>query len=285
MSFTEFWKEFYIKYIAYGDYQRELTNNLPTTYGVGTKYHFILSGMMLIFIVWFCFRTRHNSYNELYKKQKKISAFMLIVELLRMVYMLIYRPEVYAWRFDYCNQVCLFMPILILCGFKASFPFLMAVAFWGGTGVMLYPLWVFRDYGGFHLITVQSMISHGLMVLSSLNLARLHKVDIHTDFRTATFGFLCMATISFAMGAIRNENYMALFDPKGLPVLKYLSYPWHIPFVLGIIILGIFLILLLYKKLDKYILVFDLREKYKEYDANYNKEGIKNELQEPNITL
>ena len=159
-----------------------------------------------------------------------------------MIWFNIYRPDTYFIRFDWCNQVCLWMPVCILARFRKSYPFFMGAAFLGGMGVMLYPLWVFRDYGGFHLMSIQSMVSHGLMVLFSILLMRMY--HIKGRFREITLsvciGFTIMALVALMFSLIRNINYMAMLSPKGLPIVHSIPAPFHLFVVLPAELFGFF---------------------------------------------
>ena len=262
MTFSEFWQNFYIKYISYGIYQEELTKNQSATFGVFSKYHFISTSLGILFIILFFKLTKNFSSNRLMRHQKRISFIMLILEILRMIWFIVYRHDKYFIRFDYCNQVCLFMPILILFGAKNIYPFLSATAFLGGAGVLVYPLHVFSDYGGFHIMSIQSMISHTLMVLSSINLVRCHVTNTKKDFKQTYLLFFIMALISFTFSLIRNVNYMAMLSPEGLPLINKVPAPFHIIFVIGAIDLGFYLFFLVEKKVEKYLLCPDIKEKY-----------------------
>ncbi|MCB6574947.1 hypothetical protein LI165_13040, partial [Phascolarctobacterium faecium] len=71
-------------------------------------------------------------------------------------------------RFDWCNQVCIALPLIVLFKREKAYPYIDVLAVMGGLMVLIYPLWVFYDYGGIHTMAVQSMVSHGLMVLIAL---------------------------------------------------------------------------------------------------------------------
>ena len=169
------------------------------------------------------------------------------------------------------------MPILVLIGTKSFYPFLAAVSFWGGTGVLVCPVNVWYGYGGWHFLPIQSMVSHGLMVLSSINLARMFKVNLKTDFIKSAIGFGVMAAIAAFFGFTRGKNYMGVLDPQGLPGISHLPAPWHFFMLIFIIELGIFLFLLAFNYLDKWVLCIDLKEKREEF--------VTNEIQESNSTL
>ncbi len=258
MTNSNFWYNFYIKYIAYGDYQREITKDIPNTFGVFSKYHFISSFLGILFIIVFCKLTWKFSSKQLFKHQKRISLVMLFLEIFRMTWLKLYRPDVYVLRFDYCNQVCLFLPICILLNLKVLFPFLASVSFLGGGGVLVYPLHVFSDYAGFHIMSIQSMISHTLMVLSAINLSRMITINLKKDTLISFGCFILMLVVALIGSLVRNVNYMALLSPDGLPLINHIKAPYHIPFVAGIIMFGLYLYLLLSSKLENKIHCVDI---------------------------
>jgi len=272
MSFQEFWYQFYRKYIGWGTYQTEEldVSQFQRGYGVGSWYHVLISTLIIIFISFYLYRTREYDSDKLYKSQRKISITMLVLEALRFLWYRIYQGFWY-FKFDYCNMVCLFMPVLILMDLKKLWPFLMSIAFWGGTAVLFYPYGVFASLGGLHIVTVQSLVSHGLMALSSFNLARIHKINnLKKDFLVSALGFSVMFVISLVMSYVNNANYMALRDPSGMPLVSLLPFPLHMFAIAGIILLGLYLFLLVCKKCENKILCYDLKDNLKKEGSIYN---------------
>jgi len=270
MILTNFWSDFYTKYIGYGEYQRGLIAGLNTTWGVFSKYHLILMISLLSGFVLFTYLTRNATSKNLEKYQKIVSIVMLVLEVFRTIWLQVYKDEIFFQqdniiRYDYCNQVCLFLPILCLLGVKELYPFMAAVAFWGGGAVMLYPLNIFRFYGGWHIMPIQSMISHGLMFLSSINLTRIHKISLKHDFFISTIGFLMMAGFSLFYNAERGENFMAFKESSGVPIVALMPNPINKIAIISIVVLGIFLYLLVSKHFEQKFLCTDLKEK-KSYD-------------------
>ncbi len=262
MNIKDFFKTIYDRYIGWGEYQTAVLNvgNLPTRFGILSKEHIIMSTSLFLFMGLFTYFTRYYDSKRLEKAQKRISLTMLLLELLRIVWLRIYFPNEHFIRFDYCNQACLFFPILILCGLTIFYPAIMCISFYGGLGVMLYPLWIFKSFGGFHIMSIQSMISHGLMLLTSINLARIHKTNFKKDIKISFILFAIMAVLSFIFSMKRDANYMAMRTSVGVPILEYISFPWHIPFVVGIIFLGLYVFILVKGKIDNKILTFDLKD-------------------------
>ena len=132
----------------------------------------------------------------------------------------------------------------------------------------MYPLHVFSDFGGFHIMSIQSMISHTLMVLSAINIARMFIVDLKKNFVLSTICFALMCVIAYVASIIRDINYLAMLSPEGLPFIKNIKAPFHIIFVVGIIDFGLFCCLFLISKIETKILCPDLKEKYLEQNKN-----------------
>lgn len=131
-------------------------------------------------------------------------------------------------RFDWCNQVCLALPVIVLLGLKRAYPYIDTLAIMGGLAVLIYPLWVFYDYGGLHVMAVQSMISHGLMVLIALSM------PFSSDYRPEASKFwkpvlgLCIiAAVALVMSRLLGENYLLMRDAQGLPVIGDIPFPWY----------------------------------------------------------
>lgn len=266
-----FWEEIYKKYIGYGEYQKN--TNMNRFGGVFSPYHIIISALLIAFIIIFTKKTLKCSQSELYKHQRVISWVMLAFEAFRFIWYRIFQGFWY-FKYDLCNLICLFMPIFVLNKSRKTALMWAAVAFYGGSAVLLYPYGIFSAFNGLHIITIQSMISHGLMVLTSINLVRMYKINFKKDLIASFIGYGILALISLVMCFVNNANYMALRDPTGIPVVNHLPFPLSTIAIISIIYLGIYLFLLVLKTYQEKFLCFDLR-----------KEDIKHDLQESNTTI
>ncbi len=266
-----FWEEFYKKYIGYGEYQTN--SNMNRFGGVFSPYHIIISTILILFIIIFTKKTWKNTQSELFKKQRVISWTMLVLEAFRFIWYRIFQGFWY-FKYDLCNLICLFMPIFVLNKNRNTSLMWAAVAFYGGGAVLLYPYGIFAAFNGVHIVTIQSMLSHGLMVLTSINLVRMYKIDFKKDLKYSFIGYGILALISFVMCFVNDANYMALRDPAGIPVVNHLPFPLSSIAIIGFIYLGIYLFLLVLKTYQEKFLCFDLR-----------KEEINNDIQESNITI
>ncbi len=268
-------EEFYDRYIGFGEYLKNNLDSRPTTFGVFSVYHFVMTLIMTLFIIAFCYLTRKNNRVILEKKMRGIAWVMFVLELIRMSWFRTFRPDTYFIRFDWCNMVCLIMPICIILRLRKTYPFFMGAAFWGGAGVMVYPLWVFRDYGGFHLMSIQSMISHGLMLLTSITLMRLSPINLKRKkeiFLSITIGFSIMVVLALTFSLIRNVNYMAMLSPEGLPIIEKIKAPYHLLLIIPAEYAGFFVLAYVYSLFQKKFL------------AN-EREAISNDLQESCATV
>ena len=266
-----FWEEIYKKYIGYGEYQKN--DNMDRFGGVFSPYHIVISLLFVSFIIIFTYKTRKYTQSELFKKQRVISWVMLAFEAFRFIWYRIFQGFWY-FKYDLCNLICLFMPIFVLNKSRKSLLMWASVAFYGGTAVLLYPYGIFAAFNGVHIITIQSMISHGLMVLTSINLVRMYKIEFKKDLIASFIGYGILATISFVMCFVNDANYMALRDPQGIPVVNHLPFPISSFAIIGFIYLGIYLFLLVIKTYQEKFLCVDLKVE----DNNH-------ELQESNITI
>ncbi|MDO4289377.1 MAG: YwaF family protein [Eubacterium sp.] len=143
-------------------------------------------------------------------------------------------------RFDWCNQICLALPVIVLFNLKGAYPYVDILAIMGGLAVLIYPLWVFYDYGGIHVMAIQSMISHGLMVLIALTLP--FSSDYRPEaryFYKPVIGLIIIAAVALVMSRLLGENYLLMRDAKGLPVIGDIPFPWYwlvvAPLFLGVI--------------------------------------------------
>lgn len=273
MSFINFCQEFYKKYIGWGEYQTQGIESNPRGFGVFSYYHITISLILILFIILFTFCTRKYSSDKLSKAERRISWIMIILEIFRFAWYRYYQGFWY-FKYDICNIICLLMPIFVLIKNKTFALMWAALAFYGGCGVLLYPYGVFASLNGLHIVSIQSMISHGLMVLSSVNLARLYKINFKKDLLYSLIGYLIISAFIVIMCFVKNTNYMALLDPSGIPLVEYLPVPLSSIAIIGLIYLGIYLYLLVLNKFQiKKFLCVDLKEQ------------VNNELQESNTTL
>ncbi len=229
------WKEFYEKYIAQPDVEPQSRLFSPE--------HIFLSAIIITAIVLslvYIIRKRINTYKLL----RILAVVMLSLEAFRFLWKIIYRGLTWdVVRFDWCNQVCLFMPIMILCNWKRGYDICFPMAFIGGFAVLLYPLTVFYDYAGIHIMAVQSMVSHGLMVFMALLLPLSGQFrPTLRCFKWGYPGFLVTAVVAFGMSFAHGQNYMSMLSAGGIPVLSLIPWPWYIPVFLAAVALGFFLV-------------------------------------------
>jgi hypothetical protein len=203
-----------------------------------------MTSLMILVIIIVILSLRKKGKKEYQKALDIISIIMLMLEVFRMLWVIIFRSgEVHLIRFDWCNQVCLLMPIAILLRLDYYIPFYKGAAFWGGMGVLAYPLWVFYDYGGIHIMAIQSMISHGLMVLVSfLLILSKESAGIKKEWTRILTGFMMMVAIAAIGSSITGDNYMALRSAERLPLVRFIPHPYYLLFMLGIEFIGLCLV-------------------------------------------
>jgi uncharacterized membrane protein YwaF len=120
------------------------------------------------------------------------------------------------------------LPFIVLSENKNLFPYIDILAFVGGISVIIYPRWVFYDYAGLHIMAVQSMASHALMVIISISM--IFTSDYwgkENDVRKPFIGFCYIAFIAFTMSRLLNTNYMLMLNADGIPLLENFTYPWY----------------------------------------------------------
>lgn len=171
-----------------------------------------------------------------------LAGTMLGLEVFRITWMTVYYGfDLRNIRFDWCNQICLALPVIVLLNARRLYPYIDILAFMGGTAVLLYPLWVFYDYGGIHIMSLQSMLSHSLMVLIAMSLPfscdyRPQLKDAHK----AMAGFSVIAVIAFIMSGLLDVNYLLMKNADGVPLLQHMDFPWYwiigIPLLYGLIV-------------------------------------------------
>ncbi|MEA5074170.1 MAG: YwaF family protein [Eubacterium aggregans] len=207
--------------------------------------HFILSGLIILAIILIIrLQMKRNDSAFSQRLLYGLGATMLCLEIFRVSWLTTF----YGWdlrnlRFDWCNQVCMVLPWIILFKWKKAYPFIDVLSIIGGSMVLLYPLWVFYDYAGIHIMAVQSMLSHGLMVLIPLTMPFTleNDVEISKSWKPLA-GLSVMLTVAFAMSRKLDVNYLLMKGANGIPILQRIPAPWHWMVILPIFIGGILLV-------------------------------------------
>lgn len=222
-----------------------------------TPEHIILSSLIAIGIV---FMTHWQIIKNDKKSARRVLVVLATIMLSLEIFRIGWRTYYYGFdlrniRFDWCNQICLALPIIILCRFEKAYPYIDILALMGGLAVLIYPLWVFYDYGGIHVMAVQSMVSHGLMVLIAL------LMPFSADYRPRVkkfwkpvIGLCILAMVALIMSRLLGENYLLMRDAHGLPFIANIPFPWYWllvgPFFLG----AIYLVTKVVERFDTYFL-------------------------------
>jgi uncharacterized membrane protein YwaF len=218
--------------------------------------HLILSALSVLFII-FLFNLQMKHCNENYSKtiMKRAAIIMLILEIFR----IFWRTYYYGFSlknlsFGWCNQICLILPFIVLSGSIGLFPYIDILSFMGGIGVIIYPIWVFYDYAGLHILSLQSMISHTLMVIIPMTMLFIsdHQ-ERYKSIKKPLIGFGIIAAIAAIMARALNTNYLIMLKADGIPLLDRFSFPWYWLIASPCLILIIKIVGLLFQKIDKKI--------------------------------
>jgi len=218
--------------------------------------HIVLSAISVFFIIRFFYLQMMNC-NYSYSKNilKHASVIMLILEILRISWTTYYYGfSLKNIRFDWCNQVCLALPLIVLSGNKKLFPYIDILAFIGGTGVIIYPIWVFYDYAGLHFMSMQRMISHTLMVIISISMCFIsNHWEKERNIKKPLIGFELIAVIAFIMSKLLNINYLLMMNADGIPLLKNFPFPWYFLIAIPCLVLVINITKLMFQEINNKI--------------------------------
>lgn len=207
--------------------------------------------------VYYMFKTvvkrKSMAFSE--KVLRRSAAAMLGLEIFRISWNAYYHGlSLTSFRFDFCNQVCMVLPFIVLFNWKKAYPYIQELAMGGGFIVLIYPLWVFYDYAGFHLLALQSMVSHALMLLCGLVMPMATGIapSISAAYKPMVgIGIICV--VARTMSQITGVNYFLMLNARGLPVISNISYPWYWlllgPFLWFLIYFGTFYLQKLYNLL------------------------------------
>lgn len=197
--------------------------------------HLIISAVIIFFItVAVKDVVRHRSKAYAGRVLRLCAWSMLALEIFRISWNGYYHGlSLEMFRFDFCNQICMFLPLCVILGDEKIYPYIQELACGGGIAVLAYPLWVFYDYAGFHIMALQSMISHGLMLLCGfiMPFASGKIPSTKTGTRDTLIGIGIVMIIAFVMSHVTGENYMIMRSADGLPFVGNIPFPWYWLFV------------------------------------------------------
>lgn len=203
---------------------------------------------------------------------KHLAVVMLTLEVFRISWLTFYYGfSLKNIRFDWCNQISLILPFIVLAEKERLYPYIDILSFMGGVGVLIYPVWVFYDYAGIHIMSVQSMISHTLMIIIPISILFVSEHwKKEKDIRKPLIGFAVIAVVAYGMSKVLNVNYLIMLSADGIPILGNFSFPWYwiiaIPCLI-LLIYGVkFLFCVVLRKIEKNRVAMD--KCGKEYRGN-----------------
>ena len=171
-----------------------------------------------------------------------LGVLMLLLELFRIVWRTHYYGMHWTnFRFDWCNQICMVLPFIAMFRIEKLYPYVDVAAFLGGVAVLIYPLWVFYDYAGIHVMSVQSMVSHGLMVTIALSMPMSSKQGYHRSLKQMgkrLIGMGIILAVAFWASTFFNANYLLMRNARGVPIISAIAAPYYWLVVLPILIFG-----------------------------------------------
>lgn len=204
--------------------------------------HLLCFILAIIFIVTCTYKVLKEDLNQRKKWLKIMAIIMISLEFFRIIWWLLCRYDsnynffinlLQSIRFDWCNQVCLVMPIIILLKKEKAYDIIVPMAFIGGIGVLLYPISVFDDYAGLHLMSIQSYMSHALMVFIAILfvLSKTIKPN-YKHWPRLMVGFLFSICIAASMAYLlpgARTNYMNI-KKSIIPLINLIPHPYYLIF-------------------------------------------------------
>lgn len=197
------------------------------------------------------------------KRSKKFSQQVMMILGLIMLFLEIFRIawkayyygfSIRTFRFDWCNQVCMVLPFVAIFKIEKIYPYIDTLAFMGGVGVLAYPMWVFYDYAGIHIMAVQSMISHGLMILIALTMPLASKEYRRKSKRITKplIGLGILLVVAYVASNRLGVSYLLMKDAGDLPIISLIPYPYYWILLLPLMVLGIYIARKLLVLIDKW---------------------------------
>lgn len=235
--------------------------------------HIILSSLGIFFIICIIHVQMKRCDVNYSKKILKCSAvIMMILEIFRISWSTFYYGfSLKNIRFDWCNQISLVLPFIVLAGKQGLYPYIDILSFMGGAGVLIYPAWVFYDYAGIHIMSVQSMISHTLMIIIPISISFVSgHWESEKNIRKPLKGFVCMVLVAYIMSRALNVNYLIMLRADGIPLLRNFSFPWYWTVAIPCLVLSVNLVKLMFCKLSR---IIDKKRAAKlEFDGSHYKD-------------
>lgn len=218
----QFWQQFYIKYIA-------APTGAPQN-RIFSPEHLILTGLLTVMIVMVMKKVlRRDEIGYSRHVLKTCATIMLCLEIFRICWNCYYHGfSLTIFRFDYCNQICMLLPFFVLFGSPKLYPYVQQLALYGGVIVLVYPLWVFYDYAGIHLMAVQSMTSHALMIICALTMSMASGIipTLQMVYKT-WIGFFVMLFNAFIMTHVTGVNYLLMAGARNVPIIQHIPFPYY----------------------------------------------------------
>lgn len=213
---------------------------------VFSKEHIILTTIIVI-AIWNIMRVQRKRHDVAFSQKwlRGLGIVMAALEAFRIGWRTYYYgPSIANLRFDWCNQICLVMPWIAIFRVEKAYPYVDVAAFIGGTCVLIYPLWVFYDYAGFHIMAAQSMVSHGLMVTIALTMPLAsengYRRGNFADMNKRITGLCIMLLVALIASRTLNTNYLLMLSADGIPVLENIPYPYYWLIAFPMMVLGLF---------------------------------------------
>lgn len=200
--------------------------------------------------------------------------FLFCLEAFRIIWHICYRGiNKYTFPAHLCTLVAWTMPFAILFIKKQwlyNLMFLCGLA--GGFIAMFVPLWVFGEWNVFHVMPVQSMLSHAMLmtipIMLVINKTYIPRIRKYWSGIAGTFILWSYALIlSLATGIC----YMLTTSSAGIPLLEKIPAPWHLLIVVPAFMLATYLFYLpfelYYRKKDMEKANHILNENFKKLNA------------------
>ncbi|MBQ9790391.1 MAG: YwaF family protein [Clostridia bacterium] len=145
-------------------------------------WHFVALALIVTGIVLLCVVARKKDKSWQGKMFKIIAIVLLVLEILRMTYRTITyccyetylpdNPNIYNWAeiisFALCTMITFFTIVTLLINKEKwnafAYDAIFAIALFGGSTALIYPDMLNTYYPIYHIMNVQTLITHGLLV-------------------------------------------------------------------------------------------------------------------------
>lgn len=200
--------------------------NAPGLFSISHLIFFLISLILFILLIYI---SKDKSNKEILLYIKIISIVVLILEILKIIWNILYRAD--KTYEDYiplylCSFFIYFSLIFSFTNENTKINYiskmlLFYIGISGGLAFTIYPTTTLLVFPLLHIISIHSLIYHVLMAVVGLWMLRFYKINID-DFKTYFKILLVIELIVVFINIIMDTNFMMLNKPYNIYILEFI---------------------------------------------------------------